>query len=473
MKWKRYEFDRVGYLSIPGLLTDEQVACLAGAVDALEEEASERAALPPRRMSPTGHLEYHHNAERGYYASGAREPGNTLIIEDFFNADPTFDMLLDHAPTMAYINAIVQERPTVNNSEIRIRYPGNQTGTHMGGQVSVKHAYAFNRTGINCMMVRMIYFVHDVGPDDGPFSVVPATHKSNLPVPYEGRNPDEEPGMTGLPARAGRRHSVHRKSAPRRPDQPVGPDAQDSPYRVRPVLDEVAEYRHNGRRPLHPAADLCPVFAATAPALPGLAGIRSRARRSGKAERARFVMLAIDRVELAGIPSLIIREERLEKAPAVIHYHGWTGDKGGLENLDQSLVQLASAGFCVVAPDCFEHGERRTDAWFRAAVQRLGLRLSGDGPDQAGGAGTLRRSTMALSFVSPDRTAGMRDVDGRPDRADGLRRKQGICLDGLDRGSLKFLPGGRMVPTGPAGHLVRRMVRRIRDPAASGSASCR
>ena len=30
------------------------------------------------------------------------------------------------------------------------------------------------------------------------------------------------------------------------------------------------------------------------------------------------------------------------------------------------LVQLASAGFVVVAPDCYEHGERRTDAWFRA-----------------------------------------------------------------------------------------------------------
>ncbi len=200
---ERYEFDRVGYLSIPGLLTDEQVSSLAGAVDALEEESSSRAALPPRRMSPTGLLEYHHNAERGYYVSGAREAGNTLIIEDFFNADPAFDLLVDHAPTMAYINAIVQERPAINNSELRIRYPGNQTGTHMGGQVSVKHSYAFNRAGINCMMVRMIYFVHDVGPEDGPFSVVPATHKSNLPVPYEGRNPDEEPGMTGLPARAG------------------------------------------------------------------------------------------------------------------------------------------------------------------------------------------------------------------------------------------------------------------------------
>ena len=200
---EQYEFDRLGYLTIPGLLNGAQVKSLAAAVDALEDEASLRAAQPPRRLSPTGRLEYHHNAERGYYATGARERGKTLIIEDFFNADPAFDLLVNHARTMSYIDAIVQERATINNSEIRIRYPGNQTGTHMGGPVSGKHRYAYNQAGFNCMMVRMIYFVHDVGPEDGPFCVVPATHKSNMASPYKGRNPDEEPGMIGLPVQAG------------------------------------------------------------------------------------------------------------------------------------------------------------------------------------------------------------------------------------------------------------------------------
>ncbi len=77
-------------------------------------------------------------------------------------------------------------------------------------------------------------------------------------------------------------------------------------------------------------------------------------------------MLMIEREELAGIPSFILRDSRVDEGPVVVHYHGWTGDKGSIENPDQSLVQLASAGFCVVAPDCYEHGERRTDAWFRA-----------------------------------------------------------------------------------------------------------
>ena len=52
------------------------------------------------------------------------------------------------------------------------------------------------------MMVRMVYFVHDVSNEEGAFCVVPGTHKGNLPAPY-GNNPDEEPGMIGLEVKAG------------------------------------------------------------------------------------------------------------------------------------------------------------------------------------------------------------------------------------------------------------------------------
>lgn len=199
---EKYEFDRLGYIVIPGFLTREEVERLAAAIDAAEEDALAQLDRPPDKISAYG-LAYRHNTEKGYYVSGAREEGNTLIIEDFYNADPAFDILIDHPPTMKYIRAIVKERSTINNSEIRIRYPGNQTGSHMGGPVSRKHRYYYTQRGIDCMMARMVYFVHDVSPGQGEFCVVPATHKSNLASPYEGRNPDTEPGMIGLPVKAG------------------------------------------------------------------------------------------------------------------------------------------------------------------------------------------------------------------------------------------------------------------------------
>jgi hypothetical protein len=198
---EEYEFDRQGYCHIPGMLTALQAQSLLDAVDALEEHALAHIDAPPRKRSLWG-ADYHYSEERGYYAWGARERGKTLMIEDFFNADAAFDCLVDHPATMAYVRKVVQGPVRVNNSEIRIRYRGNASGTHMGGPIDHKYRYGFNGRGIDCMMVRMIYFLHDVGMDEGPFCVVPGTHKSNLRPPYRC-GPDEEPGMVGLPVRAG------------------------------------------------------------------------------------------------------------------------------------------------------------------------------------------------------------------------------------------------------------------------------
>ncbi|HVF10256.1 MAG TPA: phytanoyl-CoA dioxygenase family protein [Abditibacteriaceae bacterium] len=199
---EKYEFDRSGYIVIKAMLDAAQVSTLRAAVDELEEHARAHLDLPPRKISPWFKTEYHRNEERGYHAWGSTGEGQTLMIEDFWNAGPAFHFLIDHEPTMEYINAVVQERPTINNSEIRIRYPGNATGCHMGGPIGHKYRYAFTNGHIDCMMVRMVYFIQDVTEAQGAFSVVPATHKSNYASPYNG-NPDEEPGMIGIEVQAG------------------------------------------------------------------------------------------------------------------------------------------------------------------------------------------------------------------------------------------------------------------------------
>ena len=198
---ERYEFDRQGFIIIKDVLSQAEVAQLAKAVDELEEHALRHVQSPPRKVSPWG-PEYHANPERGYHVQGAKGEGKTLIIEDFWNADPAFDVLANHPRTMQYIRTIVQGRPTVNNSELRVRYTGNHSGTHMGGPIDHKYRYGFNAKGIDCMMVRMIYFVHPVKNEDGAFCVVPGTHKTNLSSPY-GNDPHAEPGMIGLEVEAG------------------------------------------------------------------------------------------------------------------------------------------------------------------------------------------------------------------------------------------------------------------------------
>lgn len=197
-----FEFDRQGYIVIESLLNEAQVAALAEAVDELEEHALAHIAQPPRKQSGWG-ADYHANPERGYHANGERAEGKTLIIEDYWNANPAFDVLLNHQPTMNYIRGIVKQRPTINNSEIRIRYRGNATGCH-GGTVSAsqKYRYSYTEHGIDCMMVRMVYFIHDCTNEQGAFCVVPGTHKTNLPSPHSN-DPDEDPDMIGLAVKAG------------------------------------------------------------------------------------------------------------------------------------------------------------------------------------------------------------------------------------------------------------------------------
>ena len=199
---EQYEFDRQGFIIIKGFLDADEVAGLSRAIDVIEEHALAHVDEPPRKMTPRGGVDYHANPELGYHVRGSSEEGDTLIIEDFWNATPAFDLLLNHGPTMAYINQIVQGRATINNSEIRIRYRGNATGVHMGGPLTGKHRYTFQAGKIDCAMVRMVYFVQDVIDEQGSFCVVPGSHKSNFPPPYT-LPPEKEPGMIGLEVEAG------------------------------------------------------------------------------------------------------------------------------------------------------------------------------------------------------------------------------------------------------------------------------
>ncbi len=110
-------------------------------------------------------------------------------------------------------------------------------------------------------------------------------------------------------------------------------------------------------------------------------------------------MLEISRQEFNGIPCIVMRDTRAQQAPVIIHYHGWTGNKGTVDSPDGSLAQLASAGFLIVAPDCFEHGERQTDAWFR--VQFNGWAFICHAMDRTRQeAGGLFEAVMALPYAS-------------------------------------------------------------------------
>lgn len=228
---EKYEFDRLGYLVLRDFLSADEVDSLRAATAKLEAHANTMIApesgaepQPPHKLSPWGRTLYHFDPELGYHVRIAQKQGSSFapkacilpllqaiaqesdtcmfaylllqanhaggnglevdgngrstIIEDYFNADTAFDVLVDHPKTMAYITEIIQDRPTINNSEIRLRYPGNRSDSHQpGGQQlgppTGKYQYQMNNGTIDCKMVRIIYFIHDVKNEDGAFCVTP------------------------------------------------------------------------------------------------------------------------------------------------------------------------------------------------------------------------------------------------------------------------------------------------------------
>jgi hypothetical protein len=203
--FERYLFDLQGYLHIPGLISANVARRLHSAALELERHAVSCQANSPRWRAVWGN-EYWQNQEYAYFASLAgQDEGKTLIVEDFWHLPDAFDFLIGHERTMEYIRRIVQGPISINNSELRIRYPNNYTRMHSGHPSGrgAKYRYEVIDGEIHASMVRMIYFLHDVSIDEGPTCFVPGSHRGAFPVPAAVGGLEDEPGLVGVAVKAG------------------------------------------------------------------------------------------------------------------------------------------------------------------------------------------------------------------------------------------------------------------------------
>ena len=205
---ERYLFDLQGYIHIPCMLTAEESRRLHRATMALEEDALASRDESSRWRAVWGHECWRH-PRHGYFNHGERAEKMSLMVEDFWLYPEAFDMLIGHERTMQYVKAVISERDrtmiAINNSELRIRYKGNRTGLHLGYPTGrePKYLYRVTEGRINCMMVRMVYFTHDVSADDGPMCFVPGSHRGELPVPAGLESIEQQPGLVAVPVKAG------------------------------------------------------------------------------------------------------------------------------------------------------------------------------------------------------------------------------------------------------------------------------
>lgn len=201
---ERYLFDLQGYVHIPQLLSPEEAQVLYAAAQSLVRDAE--ACRDQKRYTLVGFdLNCWQSPEHGYFGLSEPATGELVIIDDFWLYPSAFDFLIGHPRTMDYIRRIIQGRISINNSQMLVRRKGHTSGAHSGfpGGHSSKYRYTVLNGQIDCMMSRIVYFLHDCPVEQGPMCFVPGSHRSAFPVPVNDASLEDEPGMVPVPVKAG------------------------------------------------------------------------------------------------------------------------------------------------------------------------------------------------------------------------------------------------------------------------------
>lgn len=160
---ERFLFDLQGYLHLPGALTTDEVATYWQWVEeAKDTDVRALNADEPER------LQNHIN-----------RPLSRMI-----DADARFARFLDHPAAEPYLAEFLGADYRHIDNDLYFTHPGYKGGAWHRGVRAHPTGHVVDGQFI-CPMVKVFYCLTDVGPGQGPFVVVPASHKSSLEIPTD------------------------------------------------------------------------------------------------------------------------------------------------------------------------------------------------------------------------------------------------------------------------------------------------
>ena len=187
-------FERDGYVLMENALTHAQVAELSRAYD-------EQLALHPPK-------------------DGALRVEVPRILE----RDGRFEQLMDHPPVFRVARAVLgYDIELASSGELDHKLPRTPA-------FITWHSDFQWRTNVSCprpnFWVRCTYFIGDVTPDGGPFTLLPGSHKRDHPCPPDehDQGPRHIDGQIGITGRAGscliNNTEIWHTNSPNHSDQP-------------------------------------------------------------------------------------------------------------------------------------------------------------------------------------------------------------------------------------------------------------
>jgi ectoine hydroxylase-related dioxygenase (phytanoyl-CoA dioxygenase family) len=182
---ERYVFDLKGYLVIRGALDPAHVAALNATIDTTER-LSDDDVPPPVRLQRE--------------VRGSKD----MRIHNVKELGEPFERLIDLEPIVSLVQDMIGSRIRLNHDYAILRYhEGDRTFFHLGNTpVTPSCQFRVHDGHFFSTLVKVVFPLTDQAVEDGCFSVVPGSHKSNFPNPY-GNDPEDNVIREPVPCRAG------------------------------------------------------------------------------------------------------------------------------------------------------------------------------------------------------------------------------------------------------------------------------
>lgn len=172
---QKYLFDLQGYLVLKNVLSQEMIDVCNAVLDRFED--MDPAAYPPP------------------LALGLEKTPDTLYISNMMEADDALLALMDLPQVLDVIAEVTGGPYRLNHTYTIYRWGSGFTRMHMHGTPIIPKCQYHCRNGqMVSTLTKVVFPMLPCAPEDGPFAVIPGSHKSNFSRPW-GNHPDENPPL--------------------------------------------------------------------------------------------------------------------------------------------------------------------------------------------------------------------------------------------------------------------------------------
>lgn len=161
---ERYQFDLNGYLVLEQALSPD-------VVDAINQWVDDHPAADADVDSWIGNVQVQ-----------SYEKSDGVMYQNIIEGGEVFENLLDHPAWIDKVRAFINcdLGVSLNENLLNVRGPGGYIGIHSGGHLPNFICNARHHTGAWMTgQINILMALTDVGPDDGPTTIVPGSHKAH------------------------------------------------------------------------------------------------------------------------------------------------------------------------------------------------------------------------------------------------------------------------------------------------------